>query len=85
MIRVVFEGEKNHVEVHQHVYNLAENPKALRATREAISLPNCFLPASAGSQHLFNRALHNVWIDRWAAVSRYVLQLPCERQRVGVT
>ncbi len=37
MIRVVFEGEKNHVEVHQHVYNLAENPKALRATREAIS------------------------------------------------
>lgn len=36
-VEVVFEGDRNHVEVHQHVYNLAENPKALRATRDAMS------------------------------------------------
>ncbi|MDB5550437.1 MAG: hypothetical protein JWL86_421 [Rhizobium sp.] len=36
-VQVIFEGDGRHIEVHQHVYNLAENPKALKATREAMS------------------------------------------------
>lgn len=36
-VQVVFEGDGNHVEVHQHIYNLGENQRALRATREAMS------------------------------------------------
>lgn len=36
-IQVVFVGDPKHVEVHQHIYNLAVNQKALRATRDAMS------------------------------------------------
>jgi hypothetical protein len=35
-IEVKFEGDGNSVHVHQHVYNLSENPCALRATRDAF-------------------------------------------------
>lgn len=37
LVQVTFEGDHNHIEVHQHIYNLAENPKALKATRDAVS------------------------------------------------
>jgi hypothetical protein len=36
IIEVHVEGEGNSVHVHQHVYNLSQNPKALRATRDAF-------------------------------------------------
>lgn len=36
MVKVTFEGEVKSVEVHNHVYQLSENPKALRATRDAF-------------------------------------------------
>ena len=35
-VEVRIEGEHNHVTVHNHVYNLSENPRALRATRDAF-------------------------------------------------
>lgn len=35
-IEVHVEGDGNSVHVHQHVYKLSENPKALRATRDAF-------------------------------------------------
>ncbi|QPC43888.1 hypothetical protein HW532_15040 [Kaustia mangrovi] len=37
MVSVRFEGEQNHVEVHQHVYQLGENQRALNATKNAVS------------------------------------------------
>lgn len=36
IVEVHVEGDGNSVHVHQHVYNLSENPKALRATRDAF-------------------------------------------------
>jgi hypothetical protein len=35
-VEVKFEGDGNAVHVHQHVYNLSENARALRATRDAF-------------------------------------------------
>lgn len=35
-VEVRVEGEHNSVTVHNHVYNLSENPRALRATRDAF-------------------------------------------------
>lgn len=37
MVALTFEGDANVVNVHQHVYNLGENKKALVATRQALS------------------------------------------------
>jgi hypothetical protein len=42
IIEVHVEGDANSINVHQHVYNLSQNPKALRATRDA------FLPLGEG-------------------------------------
>jgi hypothetical protein len=36
VVQVTFEGDSNSVQVHNHVYNLSENPRALRATRDAF-------------------------------------------------
>jgi hypothetical protein len=36
IVQVRIEGDGNSVQVHNHVYHLAENPKALRATRDAF-------------------------------------------------
>jgi hypothetical protein len=36
VVQVNFEGDGNSVEVHHHVYQLSENPRALRATRDAF-------------------------------------------------
>lgn len=36
MVEVRVEGEHNSVQVHNHVYQLSENPRALRATRDAF-------------------------------------------------
>jgi hypothetical protein len=36
MVEVTVEGDGNSVVVHSHVYNLSENPRALRATRDAF-------------------------------------------------
>jgi len=36
MVEVKIEGEHNSVQVHNHVYRLSENPRALRATRDAF-------------------------------------------------
>ncbi|MDP2409727.1 MAG: hypothetical protein Q8M26_05520 [Pseudolabrys sp.] len=35
-VEVRIQGDDATVHVHQHIYNLAENPKALRATRDAL-------------------------------------------------
>jgi len=35
-VEVRIEGEHNSVQIHNHVYNLSENPRALRATRDAF-------------------------------------------------
>lgn len=37
MVAVRFEGDQNEIHVHQHVYTLGENPKALRATEAALT------------------------------------------------
>ena len=37
MVSVRFEGDSNHVEVHQHVYNLGENQRAKRAVAGVLS------------------------------------------------
>jgi hypothetical protein len=37
LVRVSIEGESNSVVVHSHVYKLSENPRALRATRDAFA------------------------------------------------
>lgn len=37
MVSVRFEGDSNHVEIHQHVYNLGENPKVKRAVAGTLS------------------------------------------------
>ena len=37
MVAVKIEGEKNHVHIHNHTWNLANNPKALAAARDALS------------------------------------------------
>lgn len=37
MVALTFEGDSNHVEVHQHIVNLGDNRKALLATKEALS------------------------------------------------
>lgn len=42
LIEVHIEGDGNSVQVHQHIYQLSENPRALRATRDA------FLPLGHG-------------------------------------
>ena len=36
-VQVTIPGTKNSVQVHTHIYNLAQNPAALRATRDALS------------------------------------------------
>jgi hypothetical protein len=36
IVKVTIEGESNTVNVHNHVYHLSENPRALRATRDAF-------------------------------------------------
>jgi hypothetical protein len=36
IVEVKIEGEHNSVQVHNHVYRLSENPRALRATRDAF-------------------------------------------------
>jgi hypothetical protein len=36
IVQVRIEGDGNSVQVHNHVYKLAENPRALRATRDAF-------------------------------------------------
>lgn len=36
-VRVTVEGDNNPITVHNHVYNLSVNPKALKATRDALS------------------------------------------------
>ena len=36
IVEVKVEGDGNSVQVHNHVYNLSENPRALRATRDAF-------------------------------------------------
>lgn len=36
MVEVKVEGENNSVQIHNHVYHLSENPRALRATRDAF-------------------------------------------------
>ena len=35
-VEVQFEGDRNSVQIHNHVYQLSENPRALRATRDAF-------------------------------------------------
>lgn len=37
MVSVKIEGEKNSVHIHNHTWNLANNPKALAAARDALS------------------------------------------------
>lgn len=37
MVAVRVEGERNHVVIHNHTYNLSTNPKALSAARDALS------------------------------------------------
>jgi hypothetical protein len=36
IVEVHVEGDGNSVQIHQHIYQLSENPKALRATRDAF-------------------------------------------------
>ncbi|RVD66388.1 hypothetical protein [Mesorhizobium sp. M7A.F.Ca.ET.027.03.2.1] len=37
VVAIRFEGDHNEVHVHHHIHNLGENPKALAATRDALS------------------------------------------------
>jgi hypothetical protein len=37
LVRVTCEGDGNSIEIHQHVYNLGQNPKALSAARETFT------------------------------------------------
>jgi hypothetical protein len=36
IIEVRVDGDSNSVQIHNHVYQLSENPRALRATRDAF-------------------------------------------------
>jgi hypothetical protein len=37
IVKIKVEGDNNSVVIHQHIYNLAQNPKALKATRDALT------------------------------------------------
>lgn len=67
MVEVRVEGDSNTVQVHNHVYHLSENPKALRATRDA------FLPLGQdGFDNVKIRHGENVEEIDWREVEKIV-------------